>query len=152
LLQRLQPPAEVAAAMGVVGMEVDMAAAMEVAMVADTEVDMASVAAAAVGAAATPISPADTIAADTFAMAFVVRQQDEPQAAAGIGFLVGDRVGGKLPVCHIESGQALRNEACPVAKPMHVDAAAVRFSLRDHHARKLVAIFRNLRESRPDCG
>ena len=70
----------------------------------------------------------------------------------GCGFLVGDRVGGKLPVCHIESGQALRNEACPVAKPMHVDAAAVRFSLRDHHARKLVAIFRNLRESRPDCG
>ena len=62
--QRLQPPAEVAAATGV---EVDMAAAM----VADTEVDMlASVAAAAVGAAAVPISPADTFAADTFATAF----------------------------------------------------------------------------------
>jgi hypothetical protein len=35
---------------------------------------------------------------------------------------------------------------------MHVDAAAVRFSLLDHHARKLVAIFWSLRESRPNCG
>src|SRR6476620_4906087 len=56
LPQRLRPPAEVAAAMGVgmeadmeVDMEVDMAAAMEVDMAADTEVMLASVAAAAVG-------------------------------------------------------------------------------------------------------
>ena len=71
--QRLQPPAEVAAAMGVgmeADMEVDMAAAMEVDMAADTEVMLASVAAAAVGAAATPISPADTIAADISTTAF----------------------------------------------------------------------------------
>ena len=60
--QRLQPPAEVAAAM-----EVATAAAM----VADTELDMlASVAAAAVGAADTPISPVDTFAADTSVTAF----------------------------------------------------------------------------------
>lgn len=48
-----------------------MGVAMAAAMVADTEVDMlASVAAAAVGAAATPISPADTIAADISTTAF----------------------------------------------------------------------------------
>ena len=64
--QRLQPPAEVAAAMGV-----DMEAAMEVDMAADTEVDMlASAAVAAVGAAATPMSPADTFAADISITAF----------------------------------------------------------------------------------
>ena len=57
------------AAMGV-GMEVDMEVAMEVDMAADTEVMLASVAAAAVGAAATPISPADTIAADMSTTAF----------------------------------------------------------------------------------
>ena len=93
MLQRLQPPAEVAAAMGVVGMEVDMAAAMEVAMVADTEVDMASVAAAAVGAAATPISPADTIAADTFAMAFA----ESVSGAAGSTPITGTAVGAGIP-------------------------------------------------------
>lgn len=61
------------AAMGV-GMEAAMEAAMEVDMevdmAADTEVMLASVAAAAVGAAATPISPADTIAADISTTAF----------------------------------------------------------------------------------
>jgi len=51
-------------------MEVDMAADTEVDMAADTEVMLASVAAAAVGAAATPISPADTIAADISTTAF----------------------------------------------------------------------------------
>ena len=65
LPQRLWPPAEVAAAMGV-----GMAAAMEVDMAADTEVMLASVAAAAVGVAATPTSPADTIAADISTTAF----------------------------------------------------------------------------------
>jgi hypothetical protein len=54
----------------VVDTEAAMAVAMEVDMVADTEVDMASAAAAAVGAAATPISPADTIAADISITAF----------------------------------------------------------------------------------
>ena len=67
--QRLRPPAEVAAAMGE-DMEVDMAAAMVADTEVDTGVDMASVAAAAVGAAATPISPADTIAADISTTAF----------------------------------------------------------------------------------
>ena len=52
-------------------MAVDTEVGMAVAMVADTEVDMlALVAAAAVGAAATPISPADTIAADISTTAF----------------------------------------------------------------------------------
>ena len=58
----------------VVDMEAAMEAAMEVDMevdmAADTEVMLASVAAAAVGAAATPISPADTIAADISTTAF----------------------------------------------------------------------------------
>jgi hypothetical protein len=35
---------------------------------------------------------------------------------------------------------------------MHVDAAIAGLSLLDHHARKLVAIFRSLRESRPNSG
>ena len=49
------------------GVEVDMAAAMA----ADTGVDMlASAAVAAVGAAATPMSPADTFAADISITAF----------------------------------------------------------------------------------
>ena len=54
-----------------VDMDVVMVADTEVVMVADTEVDMlASVAAAAVGVAATPTSPADTIAADISTTAF----------------------------------------------------------------------------------
>ena len=54
-------------------MAVDTEVDMAVAMVADTEVDMpASEAAAAVGAAATPMSQADTIAADIFTTAFAV--------------------------------------------------------------------------------
>ena len=52
-------------------MGVDMGVDMEADMEADTEVDMrASVAAAAVGVAATPTSPADTIAADISTTAF----------------------------------------------------------------------------------
>src|SRR4029077_7830763 len=53
-----------------VDMEVDMAAAMEVDMAADTEGMLASVGAGGVGVAATPTSPADTIAADISTTAF----------------------------------------------------------------------------------
>ena len=91
--QRLRPPAEVAAAMGVAmeaAMEVDMAAAM----VADTEVDMlASVVAAVVGAADTPISPADTIAADTFATAFAA----SVSGAAGSTLITATAAGAGIP-------------------------------------------------------
>ena len=87
--QRLQPPAEVAVDM-VVAMEVDMV----VAMVADTEVDMpASVAAAAVGAAATPISPADTIAADISTTAFAA----SVSGAAGSTPITATAVGAGIP-------------------------------------------------------
>src|SRR4051812_38914938 len=92
------------------------------------------------------------IAIDPDVRLAVVRQQDKPQAVAGVAFPVSDRISGKLSSRHIGRRQAFGHEAGPIAKPMHVDAAAVRFSLRDHHARKLVAIFRSLRESRPDCG
>ena len=87
LPQRLQPPAEVAAAMGV---EVDMAAAM----LADTEVDMpASAAAAAVGAAATPISPADTFAGDISITAFAA----SVSGAAGSTPLTATAAGAGIP-------------------------------------------------------
>ena len=74
-------------------MEVDKAAATEVAMVADTEVDMASVAAAAVGAAATPISPADTIAADTFVTGFGA----SVSGAAGSTLITATAAGAGIP-------------------------------------------------------
>ena len=91
--QRLQPPAEVAAAM-----EVDMGVAMAAAMVADTEVDtevdmLASVVAAVVGAADTPISPADTIAADTFATAFAA----SVSGAAGSTLITATAAGAGIP-------------------------------------------------------
>lgn len=70
-------------------MEVDMAAAM----VADTGVDMASVAAAAVGAAATPISPADTIAADISTTAFAA----SVSGAAGSTPITATAVGAGIP-------------------------------------------------------
>jgi hypothetical protein len=79
-------------------MGVDMEAAMEVdmaaAIVADTEVDMlASVVAAVVGAADTPISPADTIAADTFATAFAA----SVSGAAGSTLITATAAGAGIP-------------------------------------------------------
>ena len=75
-------------------MGVDMAAAMEVDMAADTEVDMlASVAAVADGAAATPISPADTIAADTFVTAFAA----SVSGAAGSTPITATAAGAGIP-------------------------------------------------------
>jgi hypothetical protein len=79
-------------------MGVDMEAAMEVdmaaAIVADTEVDMlASVVAAVVGAGDTPISPADTIAADTFATAFAA----SVSGAAGSTLITATAAGAGIP-------------------------------------------------------
>ena len=78
----------------VVDMEAAMAAATEVDMAADTEVDMlASVVAAVVGAADTPISPADTIAADTFATAFAA----SVSGAAGSTPITATAAGAGIP-------------------------------------------------------